>query len=58
MSLTYELRHKEKPSDIPGQWEDSEVLFNAHGPRQEIQRIVNAIKDVIANKEIQRIEDR
>jgi len=50
MPLNWELRHKDTPSESPGVWEDSKIKFIATGPKEEIERIVEAIKQAIASK--------
>jgi hypothetical protein len=48
--LSYELRHKDRPAEIPGTWDDSTLIFKGKGPKDEIERIAKAIKTAIAGE--------
>lgn len=48
MGTSYELRHKEYPAKNPGSWKDSTLIFKAKGPRGEIARVIEAVKQAMA----------
>lgn len=51
MPLNYEFRHKDHPSESPGVWLDSKLVFKATGDKHQIKFIAHAIKKAIAECE-------